>query len=67
MRRRLDRHAQATGGAMIAQICKVTGWQPHTVFGTFAGAFKKKLRLTVLSEKVEGCGRAIGLSNNTLR
>jgi hypothetical protein len=31
-----------------------TGWQPHTVRGAFAGALKKKLGLTVTSEKVEG-------------
>ena len=41
-------------GATIAQICEVTGWQAHTVRGTFAGAFKKKLGLTITSDKVEG-------------
>jgi hypothetical protein len=44
-------------GATIAQICDATGWQTHTVRGTFAGALKKKLGLAVLSEKVEGRGR----------
>ena len=28
-------------GATINQICAATGWQAHTVRGTFAGAFKK--------------------------
>jgi hypothetical protein len=41
-------------GATIRQICEATGWQAHTVRGTFAGAFKKKLGLAVTSEKPEG-------------
>jgi len=44
-------------GATIAQIVAATGWQPHTVRGAFAGALKKKLGLTVTSEKVEGAER----------
>ena len=43
-----------TEGATIAQICAATGWQQHTVRGTFAGAFKKKLGLAITSEKPEG-------------
>lgn len=38
-------------GATIAQICEATGWQAHTVRGTFAGTLKKKLGLTITSEK----------------
>lgn len=41
-------------GATIAQICEATGWQTHTVRGTFAGTLKKKLGLTITSEKVDG-------------
>ncbi len=41
-------------GATIAQISEATGWQQHTVRGTFAGALKKKLGLTIVSEKIDG-------------
>jgi hypothetical protein len=44
-------------GATIAQICEATSWQAHTVRGTFAGAFKKKLGLTITSDKTEGGAR----------
>lgn len=41
-------------GATIAQICEATGWQHHTIRGAFAGALKKRLGLTIVSEKIEG-------------
>lgn len=44
---------QRPEGATVRQICETTGWQAHTVRGTFAGAFKKKLGLTITSEKPE--------------
>jgi hypothetical protein len=44
-------------GATIDEIVAATGWQPHTVRGAFAGALKKRLGLTVASEKFEGRGR----------
>jgi len=44
-------------GATIAQICAATGWQAHTVRGTFAGAFKKKLGLEITSSKEQGSER----------
>ena len=44
-------------GATIRQICEATGWQQHTVRGTFAGAFKKKLGMTLTSDKHPGAER----------
>ena len=45
---------QRPEGATISQICQATGWQAHTVRGTFAGAFKKKLELNLTSDKADG-------------
>ena len=44
-------------GATISEICTATGWQQHTVRGTFAGAFKKKLELDITSVKEPGRDR----------
>lgn len=51
-------------GATIAQICEATGWQAHTVRGTFAGAFKKKLGLKITSSKTEGTLRTYRITTN---
>lgn len=48
---------QRPEGATISQICAATGWQAHTVRGTFAGAFKKKLGLNLTSDKADGGDR----------
>ncbi|WP_288128600.1 DUF3489 domain-containing protein [Thiomonas sp.] len=49
-------------GATIAQICAATGWQAHTVRGTFAGALKKKLGMTIVSDKPQGGERIYRIS-----
>ncbi len=49
-------------GATINQICEATGWKQHTVRGTFAGAFKKKLGLQITSTKESGGQRVYRIS-----
>ncbi len=41
-------------GATVDDIAAAFAWEKHTVRGAIAGALKKKLGLTITSEKVEG-------------
>ena len=41
-------------GATLNQLVEATGWQSHTVRGAMAGSLKKKLGLTIISEKATG-------------
>lgn len=44
------------GGASIAEMCEVTGWQQHSVRGALAGELMKR-GLTISSEKIDGVRR----------
>ncbi|MEO1458881.1 MAG: DUF3489 domain-containing protein, partial [Pseudomonadota bacterium] len=55
---------RAEGGATIDEIVAETGWLSHTVRGAMSGALKKKLGLTITSEKIEGRGRAYMIADD---
>ena len=50
-------------GATLNQLVEVTGWQAHTVRGAMAGALKRKLGLTITSDKATGKERTYRISS----
>ncbi len=57
------RMLQRPEGATIGQIAEATKWLPHTIRGTFAGAFKKKLGLDITSTKEAGGERVYRIAS----
>ena len=45
---------QQPGGMSLDALVKATGWQKHSVRGFLAGTVRKKLKLPLVSEKVDG-------------
>jgi len=41
-------------GISLDELCKHTGWQPHSVRAVISSVMKKKLGLEVVSERVDG-------------
>jgi Protein of unknown function (DUF3489) len=54
---RLIEMLEAPDGATISEIVTALDWRPHSVRGVISGVLKKRLGLTITSEKTEPRGR----------
>jgi hypothetical protein len=45
---------QSPGGATITAMMQETGWQPHSVRGFLASVIRRKLKLKLQSNKIDG-------------
>jgi len=52
---------RAPDGATIEEIAVALEWASHTIRGALSGALKKKLGLTIISDKVDGRGRVYAI------
>ncbi|OHC10234.1 MAG: hypothetical protein A2X74_09300 [Polynucleobacter sp. GWA2_45_21] len=41
-------------GSNIQELMQATGWQAHSVRGVISGVIRKRLGLSVISEKMDG-------------
>jgi predicted ArsR family transcriptional regulator len=44
---------ERSGGASIDEMAEATGWQRHSIRGMMSGVLKKRLGLSIASEKEE--------------
>jgi len=54
---------QRPAGTTVDEMAKVAGWQRHSVQGMMSGVLKKRLGLTITSEKEER-GRIYRIADN---